>query len=184
MIENHNVAGIGLHGNAAGKLRGRDAEKFERVVDIDLPRPNEVVGLVAAGNETQRPGAAGEGVQIERNLGGEELPPSPVGVPAGVAAVIVAVASAVVEIVSQNASDEVEYHGVIEQRAHVGSVFDRFKEHGAARAVVVSSAAAVPDCPFKFIDDFVCFIGWKQLRNHHVAEGVEEVELFLGQRHF
>ena len=29
VIENHNIAGIGLHGDAAGEVRGRDAEKLK-----------------------------------------------------------------------------------------------------------------------------------------------------------
>ena len=111
---------------AAGELRGRDTEELKRVVDINFPRPHEVVGLVAAGNEAQRAGVTGERIQIEGCLGGEELSPASVGVPSGVAAVVVTVAAAVVEILAENASDEVEYHGMIEERAHVGSMFNGF----------------------------------------------------------
>ena len=71
MIKNHDVPGVRLHGNVAGKLRRRDAKQLHGVVHIDFFLAHKMVGSMGTRYEPQSAGVTSEWIEIERRFGSE-----------------------------------------------------------------------------------------------------------------
>ncbi len=104
VIKYDQISGIRFQRDAAGEITRCDAEKLLRPVRINLLCSHEMIGPLAAGDDSQTARIACEWIEIERDLAGKKLSPTAIRMPAGITGVIIAIPAGVVEVFAQDSA--------------------------------------------------------------------------------
>lgn len=183
MVETDNITGLSLE-RSGRDIRTVDSPVFRTVSRLVLQGLFIlVIQTMAAGDDSEASGVAGDGIEIESKFDVQTFSMSPVGMPTGVTSVEVSIAAHVIEVVAQEACGDAKDTRVVEQAGEdFAAVYERYDARtprGIVRSTLMTTALLGPEL-LECIDNLIYTIG-QQPGECQKTESIEKGKLLRGE---